>query len=858
MTDEISPIRKQYLDIKEKYPDAIVLFRLGDFYETFDRDAEVASRELEIVLTSRNVAKGMRIPMAGIPFHAADSYIARLIQHGHHVAICEQVGEAVKGLMPREVLRVITPGTVMEQGMLRPEANNYLACAWWQEEQAAVAYADISTGEFRVTEFAGADALNALRAELVRLDPAEVLFPEDAQGLGEFAIPGAQTKWPVWRFEAGRCEQTLLRHFEAATLESFGLGGKPAAARAVGVIVQYLLENQAGALRLLKEISTYSLSEFMVLDPATRRGLELTETLRRGEARGSLLGVLDATKTSMGGRLLRQWVVQPLLDINTIVGRQQGVQDFLDAGLVRSRFRESLGGLMDIERLTGRILAGHAHPRDLAALRTSLGMLPIVVAPLQTEEGTPRFDLPLPDVCSEVLDELIDAIAEDPPISLSQSGVIRAGFNPELDEIHRGVQTAREWIAGLEAVERERTGIRTLKVGFNRVFGYYIEITHAKARDEVVPPDYIRKQTLVNAERYITPEMKEYEAQILNAEERIREVETRLFREVSARVSAESVRLLGCARVLARLDCLAALAEVAARNGYCRPVVEEGPVLEIRAGRHPVVEQFLAAERFVPNDIVLEEGERIRIITGPNMSGKSTYLRQAGLLCLMAQIGSFVPAQSARIGLVDRIFARIGAQDEIHAGQSTFMVEMVETANILHHATRRSLLIFDEVGRGTSTYDGVSIAWAVIEYIHNHPRLQARTLFATHYHELIRLADALPRVRNYNVAVAEEAGKVVFLHQIVPGGADRSYGIHVAQLAGLPRPAIHRAEEILRELESGSPEWSAPTATPKQMALFPEANPLLRELEGLDLASLTPLEALSRLFDWQKKYLEKK
>jgi DNA mismatch repair protein MutS len=853
MTDDISPIRKQYLEIKEKHPQAIVLFRLGDFYETFDRDAETASRELEIVLTSRNVNKGMRIPMAGIPFHAAESYIARLIQRGYHVAICEQVGEAVNGLMPRAVTRVITPGTVIEHAMLRPESNNYLACAWWQGEEAAVAFADISTGEFRTTGFAGADALASLHAELVRLDPAEVLVPENMQPQEEGAFPGAQTKLPPWQFELGRCEQTLLRHFEAATLESFGMGSMPAAIRAAGVIVQYLQEKQPGALQLLSEIATYSLSDFMVLDPATRRGLELTETLRRGEVRGSLLGVLDETKTPMGGRLLRQWMLQPLLDIRAIEARQEGVQAFLDAGLIRSRFREALAGIQDLERLAGRIQAGQAIPRDLVALRASLGNLPKVIAPLQTEDGTPRFPLPIPDLCQEVLDLTSSAISADPPATLAQPGVIREGFHSELDGIHESVRLAREWIAGLEAVERERTGIRTLKVGFNKVFGYYIEISQAKARDEVIPTEYIRKQTLVNAERYITPEMKEYEAQVLSAEERIRELEARLFREVCAHIASHFARLIQSARAIARLDCLASLAEVAARNGYCRPVVSEEPVMVIRAGRHPVVEQFLRNDRFVPNDIAFEEGERIRVITGPNMSGKSTYLRQAGLLCLMAQIGSFVPAHSAQIGLVDRIFARIGAQDEIHAGQSTFMVEMVETANILHHATHRSLLIFDEVGRGTSTYDGVSIAWAVIEFIHNHPRLQARTLFATHYHELIRLAEVLPAVRNFNVAVAEEAGRVVFLHQIVPGGADRSYGIHVAQLAGLPRPAIARAEEILRELESGAPEWSMQKSTPQQLSLFAEEHPILQELRRVDIASMTPLEAISKLYEWKNK-----
>ncbi|MBN2084979.1 MAG: DNA mismatch repair protein MutS [Anaerolineales bacterium] len=848
MDDDLTPIRRQYLDVKQKYPHALLFFRLGDFYETFDADAETASRELEIVLTSRNAAKGSRVPMAGIPYHAAESYITRLIQRGYHVAICEQVGEAVKGLMPRQVTRVITPGTVMEPGMLSPKRNNYLACAVVKGRRGAVSYSDITTGEFRVAEFESDDGAAAVRTELIRLGPAEVIVME-GEGNGADGA-GARTVWPAWRFEPGRCEQVLLQHFETASLEGYGLARKSAAVCAAGVLVQYLQENQPESLQWIRELGTYSLSDFMILDPATRRGLELTETLRTGEVHGSLLGVLDQTITPMGGRAMRQWIQQPLLDLDRIRGRQSGVQAFFDAGLARAAFRDALRPLNDLERLVNRIGSGNALPRELVALRESLAALPKILAALDGIPAESAVGLERPELFPDVLQLLQQAITDDPPATLSRPGVIRPGYSEELDAVVEGARQSREWIANLETSEKQRTGIKTLKVGYNKIFGYYIEVSRGQAKS--APPEYIRKQTLVNAERYITPEMKEYETRVLNAEDRIREIEARFFKEVCARVTAERAGLLQAARALAALDGCAALAEAAARNDYTRPEVTEDAILDIRDARHPVVERFLEEERFVPNDVRLEQGEIIRIITGPNMSGKSTYLRQTGLLCLMAQIGSFVPARSARIGLVDRIFTRIGARDEIHAGQSTFMVEMVETANILHHATPRSLLIFDEVGRGTSTYDGVAIAWAVIEFIHNHPRLRARTLFATHYHELIRLADLLPGVRNYNVSVAEEGGRVVFLHRIVPGGADRSYGIHVAQLAGMPRPTIARAEEILKEFEQGSVQGGS-NDSPRQLQMFTDLDPIWKELQALDLSSMTPMEALAKLFDWQKK-----
>jgi DNA mismatch repair protein MutS len=864
--DDISPIRKQYLEIKRQYPGAILFFRLGDFYETFDQDAETAARELDIVLTSRNVAKGVRVPMAGIPHHAAENYLARLIERGYHVAICEQVGDQpVRGLFPRQVTRVVTPGTVTEPGLLPGDANNYLASVVFIDDldggevgeggggRAGVAYVDITTGEFAATELAGAGILGVARAELNRLRPAEVLHPDSAE-LGD-GIPGHPTPWPAWRFEPGRCQEALLRHFQAASLDGFGLRGMSLAARAAGAILQYLSETQPAALKLLVGLSTYNLSDFMTLDAATRRNLELVETMRGGSIKGSLLGVLDHTITPMGKRAIRQWVSKPLLNLERIHTRQLGVGFFVQNGLLRAEFRTALKPLGDLERLTNRVVGGSAQPRDLVAMRQILSRLP-VLGDLFPNGAEPLSgileDL---DLCEDARQLLENALADEPPATLQNVGVIRPGYSAELDGVVERSRHAREWIAGLEAVERERTGIKSLKVGYNRVFGYYIEVTHTNTG--LVPDEYIRKQTLVNAERYITPELKEYETLVLNAEDRIREIEERLFRQVCVQVADTAHRLLGTARSIAELDVLAGLAEAAAIGGYVCPEIAEDDRLVIHQGRHPVVEQTLEGGRFVPNDVIFEDGELIRIITGPNMSGKSTLIRQVALIVLMAQIGSYVPAASARLGIVDRIFTRIGAQDEIHAGQSTFMVEMVETANILHHATARSLLILDEIGRGTSTYDGVSIAWAVVEYIHNHPRLRAKTLFATHYHELTQLADLLPGVRNYNVAVSEADGQVVFLHQIVPGGADRSYGIHVGQLAGLPKPVVVRASEILRQLEtsSGKAVRLNPVAA-HQLALFPETNPLLSELEELDVNSLSPIEALNKLYEWQKRFLE--
>ncbi len=853
MPEDVTPIRQQYLDIKKQYPDAILFFRLGDFYETFDNDAHITSRELDIVLTSRNVAKGQRIPMAGIPYHAAENYLSRLIDKGYHVAICEQVGEQpAKGIFPREVVRVVTPGTVIEPGLLNSDENNFLASARIEGSRLSVAYTDITTGEFSVTEIESNDPLTDLRSELARLNPAEILIPESLKL--NSAYSGHITSVPDWRFETGRCRESLLRKMEVSTLEGYGIENLPLAIQTSGVIIQYLEQTQPSAISMLKGLSTYNTTEFMMLDSATRRNLELTETIRRSNTQGSLLSILDRTITPMGHRCVRQWVSKPLLNIDKIEERQCNVTAFFKNALLRAEFRAQLHHIGDLVRLANRAVSTSAQPRDLIGIRAILQKLPDIKNTLSEESlqlNTLLRDL---DICSDVHSLLEKSIADDPPATLQNTGIIRTGYSEELDNVIEMSSHAREWISNLEPVERDRTGIRTLKVGYNKVFGYYLEVTHSNTAQ--VPPEYIRKQTLVNAERYITPEMKEYESLVLNAEERIREIENRLFKEICQSIEPYLGQLLTISRLLSELDVYAGLAEVAAIQGYVLPQLIEESVINIVDGRHPVVETTLRGERFVPNDVALEDGEIIRVITGPNMSGKSTFLRQVALIVLMAQIGSYVSAESARIGIVDRIFTRIGAQDEIHAGQSTFMVEMIETANILNHATSRSLLILDEIGRGTSTYDGLSIAWAVIEYIHNHPNLRARTFFATHFHELTALSEFLPGIRNYNVAVAENGTQVIFLHKIVPGGTDRSYGIHVAQLAGIPRPVISRASEILAQLEatSGSTVKIEPGHS-QQLTLFPETNPLLEELKTLDVNTLPPIEALNILYEWRKRFI---
>jgi DNA mismatch repair protein MutS len=854
-----TPVRSQYLRIKKRFPDTVVLFRLGDFYETFDEDAKLVSEVCDIVLTSRPVGKGQRVPLAGVPYHAVDSYLARLISAGHKVAIVEQMDEQeAKGLMGREVVRVVTPGTVIEPSLLEEKRNNYLAALALQGESAGLAYVDITTGEFHTTQFDGARATQETWQELQRLQPAETLVSEKAGLPAEWSQQLTFSAYADWHFDHGNAQRALLEHFSVGSLDGYGCAGLPLAVSAAGAIVQYLAETQKAALQQLTQLSAYSTATFMTLDAATRRNLELTGTIRGGALRGSLLGVLDDTRTAMGARLLRQWISQPLLDLTKLQHRQDGVQSFYDDTPRRAALRGLLKRIGDLERLINRTVQRVAGPRDLVALRDSLQVVAEIIPLLQemAASGAKSIAPAGLDPCPEVVTLISQAIVPEPPATLASGSAIAPGFSAELDTVLNAARDAKAWVAGLERRERERTGVKTLKVGYNKVFGYYLEVTNSNLAS--VPDDYVRKQTLVNAERFITPELKERESLILTAEERRAELEGQIYHQVCAQVAAAAARVLSTAQTLAELDAFVALAEVALRNRYVRPTLTEDGDLHIAGGRHPVVELSLHEEPFVPNDTRLSAQESILVITGPNMSGKSTYLRQVALITLMAQIGSFVPAVSAKIGLVDRIFTRVGAQDEISAGQSTFMVEMVETANILNHATQRSLLVLDEIGRGTSTYDGISIAWAVVEYIHNHPRLQAKTLFATHYHELTELARFLPRVRNYNVAVAEEGDKVIFLRKIVPGGADRSYGIHVAQLAGLPKPVIHRAEEILQNLEQEvqrSPAGAVPRRVTqvRQLSLFAATHPVLDELEELDLSSMSPLEAINKLYELQEK-----
>ena len=865
----VTPMRRQYLQIKKGHPDAILMFRLGDFYEAFDEDAETVARVCNIVLTSRPIGKGQRVPLAGVPHHAIENYIAKLIQAGHKVAICDQVGDGpVKGLMPRDVIRVITPGTLIEVGLLDERRNNYLVALATDPENAGIAYVDITTGEFAATQICGPDISLAVQEELERLNPAELLLAEEEGGFSSLKhIPYPITFYDAWRFEYGNARNALLEHFGVASLAAYGCEDSPLAIRAAGAIIEYLRKTQKSALSQLVSLSTYSTANYMSLDVATRRNLELLETIADRSVKGSLLGVLDATMTPMGGRLLRRWISQPLLEIEPLKERLSAVKVLYDDISRRTELRNVLKKVRDLERVANRVLQRIVRPRELRALQVALEAVPqiceAVVAlgdsnsSLDTASETRARPYPLSsdawDVCREVTDFIERTIVPEPAARATEGGVIAQGFSPELDEIVAAAHEAKQWVVDLEQREQKRTGIKSLRVRYNKVFGYYIEVS--KSNLGRVPANYIRKQTLVSAERYILPELKERESLILSAQDRAAELEGRIYQEVCDEIARYAARILDDARAMAYLDVYASLADVAQRNRYVCPVLTQENSTDIVGGRHPVVELMLD-DPFVPNDTHLDDDELILIITGPNMSGKSTYLRQVALIALMAQIGSFVPAERATIGLVDRIFTRVGAQDQIAAGQSTFMVEMIETANILNHATSRSLLILDEIGRGTSTYDGISIAWAVAEYIHSHSTLHAKTLFATHYHELTELEKILPGVRNYNVAVVEEGDRVVFLHKIVPGGADRSYGIHVARLAGIPPTVIVRAQEMLEKLEGDNHRVSLePRDAEKghQLSLFSTASPVLEELKGLDVMAMSPLDALNTLYELQQK-----
>ncbi len=863
----VTPMRRQYLEIKSQYPDCILMFRMGDFYEMFDDDAEVAARELDITLTSRTQRKGgEKIPMAGVPHHSVDGYIAKLIEKGFHVAVCDQVTEPTgRGIVEREVTRVMTPGTVLEPTLLEEGKSNYLMGilpvgdaergSW---SRAGIAFADVSTGEFGATQLAGDDVGMRVLEELARVEPREVIMPESWVERGVTLPEGIHLSAAQdWTFEHDGAGQLLLDHFRVATLDGFGLSGQRDAVAAAGGVLQYLRSTQKGALDQLVTIKAYSTESFMVLDQFTRRNLELLETIRGGTKRGSLLGLLDRTMTAMGARLLRAWLNQPLLELGRLNARLNAVEALHASDISRDEIAAALKPVADIERLINRIVLGKAGPRELIGLKDGLAAVPRLGELIGDMPSLGPIAERL-DPCQFVFGLITSAINDEPPATLNTMGVIREGYSGELDSIVNSSRDAREWIANLEAQERRRTGIVNIKVSYNKVFGYYIEVTNAHV--DKVPEAYVRKQTLVNAERYITPELKEYESRVLSAEEEILATERELFADVCKTISADQNALLRTARAIAHLDAVLSLASVAAREGYTRPTLTEESVLEIEAGRHPVVEKLLeSSARYVPNDSRLDLASRIHIITGPNMSGKSTYIRQVAIITLLAQIGSFVPADSATVGLVDRIFARIGAQDEIHAGHSTFMVEMVETARLLSGSSPRSLLILDEIGRGTSTYDGMAIARSVIEYIHNNPRLNCRTLFATHYHELTELPNILPRTANFNIAVADQGEDIVFLHRVLPGGADQSYGVHVARLAGMPRSVVDRARELLMQLEEGGSDFSLykPKPQHQQLSFFdtPE-NPALGALRALEVDGLSPIEALTTLYELKRMVAE--
>ncbi|MBW1936368.1 MAG: DNA mismatch repair protein MutS [Deltaproteobacteria bacterium] len=864
----MTPMLKQYLGIKKEYPDAILFYRMGDFYEMFFEDAEVASRILGITLTSRGSYRGVKVPMCGVPHHSSKSYVTKLIQSGKKVAICEQVEDpkASKGIVKREVVRVVTPGSVVEEGEIDGKKNLYMASISGEDDPYGLAHLDLSTGEFRVTEIHGWDDL---LDELGRINPAEVLvFESDnvsvRRGLSSYRLE----KLGRDSFDKARAQQILKDQLGVRSLAGFGCENLKRGIEAAASIVYYLHQTQKGTPEHIREITTYHLGDYMFLDESTITNLELFKTIRRQSVKGSLFHILDKAVTPMGSRQLRKWMGYPLLNVQRIKQRLAAVADFRDDRMFREEIREALRGVYDLERLNGRISLGRGNARDLVALKLSIERLPEVKRSLVSSRSELLSEIGTRLDTLEEIGSLIDqAIREDPPASVKEGGMIKEGYNHELDRLIAATRDGKKWISELAAKEQKRTGIASLKIGFNRVFGYYIEVS--KPNVHLVPSDYIRKQTLVNGERYVTEELKEFEEMVLGAEEKRVALEYELFENVRERVAAETRRIGETGRLIAEVDALAALAETAELNAYVRPDVNEEGVIDIVDGRHPVIEKVVKEEDFVPNDIYLDNKEQqFLIITGPNMAGKSTVLRQTALCVLMAQMGSFIPASRATIGIVDRIFTRIGASDDLARGQSTFMIEMNETANILRHATPESLVILDEIGRGTSTYDGLSIAWAVAEMLHDLNGKGVRTLFATHYHELTELVTTKKRVKNYNIAVKEWNDQVIFLRKLVPGGTSRSYGIEVARIAGLPQAVIDRAKEILENLEGeelgedGKPRVAHSRMVEKeqegmQLSLFGVPDHHLRRwIQNLDISSMTPLQALVEL-NKIKEYLNK-
>lgn len=878
MSNELTPMMKQYMQTKEEYKDCILFYRLGDFYEMFFDDALTASKELEITLTGKNCGLEERAPMCGIPYHAVDSYLNRLVSKGYKVAICEQVEDpkTAKGIVKREVIRVVTPGTNLDTQGLDETKNNYIMCIVYMADRYGISVADVTTGEYLVTEL---DSQTKLMDELYKFMPSEIVCNEafymsgldldDLKNRLHMAIYSLE----AWYFDDTLCRETLQEHFKVASLEGIGLSDYECGMIASGALLKYLEETQKNSLSHMSRLTRYATGNYMVLDSATRRNLELVETLREKQKRGSLLWVLDKTKTAMGARTLRKYVEQPLIDKESIVKRLDAVAELKDNAICREEIREYLNPVYDLERLVGKITYQSANPRDLIAFQSSLSMLPSVKCILKDMES----DL-LKEIYEELdpLEELCDlvgrAIQEEPPLAMKEGGIIKDGYNEEVDRLRKAKSEGKNWLADLETKEREKTGIKNLRIRYNKVFGYYLEVTNSSK--DLVPDYYTRKQTLANAERYIIPELKELEDTILGAEDKLCALEYELYCEVRNTIAAELTRIQRTAKAVAKLDVIASLALVAERNNYVRPKINEKGVIDIRDGRHPVVEKMIQNDMFIANDTYLDDKkQRISIITGPNMAGKSTYMRQAALIVLMAQLGSFVPASSANIGLVDRIFTRVGASDDLASGQSTFMVEMNEVANILRNATSKSLLILDEIGRGTSTFDGLSIAWAVVEYISNSKLLGAKTLFATHYHELTELEGKISNVNNYCIAVKEKGDDIVFLRKIVKGGADKSYGIQVAKLAGVPDPVINRAKEIVEELVTADITGKVKdiavqgSETKKktqkkldevdltQFSLFDTVkdDDVLNELKELDISHMTPMDAMNKLYQLQNK-----
>lgn len=851
MRPTVTPLMQQYREIKSQHQNAILFFRMGDFYEMFYEDAEIASRALGLTLTSRNNGGAAEVPLAGIPVKAASEYLRRLVGQGFRVSICEQIEDPkdAKGIVKRAVVETITPGAAFADEMLEGNRNNYLCAVTSRDSKSGIAAADISTGDFRLAVVDTAD----VEAHLSRLSPRELLV--NAQSADQAKAGNPQTlitERADWEFDGSIARETLQKHFEIASVEGFGFSaGDELALCAAGALLRYLNELQPGALKHLARPRIERNGKTIALDEMTRRNLELVESLRTGDSSGTLLSVLDRTVTPMGARLLRQWILAPLRDGADVQTRLDSVEAFVSDSLARSAIRESLDGVRDIERLSAKISAGRSSPRDVRALGDSLSRVPEfakILEKLSSSHAAIRSLSDSCDRCEDIAVEITTTIVSAPPIAVGEAATISPGFDTELDGLRQLRDGGKDGIARIQMDERTRTGINSLKVGYNRVFGYFIEVTNTNSH--LVPADYQRRQTLTGAERYITPALKEYEEKILSAAELIEERERAILEKLRSLIAAQIGRLQLLASLLAEADVFAALAEVAEREAYVRPEVFDGFGLEISAGRHPVVERMMPREKFIPNDLFLSTDARLIVLTGPNMAGKSTILRQIGLIVLMAQIGSYVPASKARIGLVDKVFTRVGASDNLVRGQSTFMVEMSETSAILHTATKSSLVLLDEIGRGTSTYDGVSIAWAVSEHLHN--SVQCKTVFATHYHELTQLSDELEAVRNFNVQVREVGEKILFLHRLAPGGADRSYGIEVGRLAGLPQPVLARARELLRHLENGhllnngKAKAEAPNGE-AQLPLFEARNPALDELRGIDTNAITPLQALEIL-----------